>query len=202
MSRVLLSTAYLPPVSYFEFIRNYSDVTIEGAESYQKQTYRTRCYISSGNGPLLLNVPVKKLPNDQRFIRDLQLDYHENWPLMHQRGLVSSYNSSPFFEYYYYDDILPVYEKKHKFLFDMNLDFIQVLSELFGLRPDFKISEDFLVSCPDDVIDLRQKIHPKRESVGRNKPYYQVFADKYGFQPELSAIDLLFNEGPDSISYL
>ena len=202
MSKILLTTAYLPPVSYFEFIKGADRVTLEGAEFYQKQSYRTRCYIYAGNGPLLLNVPVEKLPNDKRYVRDLKVDYSENWQLVHQRALVSAYNSSPFFEYYYYDDLLPVFEKKHRFLFDMNLDFIRKLDELFGLNTEIEISQEYAVSCPEDVLDLREKIHPKRERIGSNKPYYQVFAQKYGFQPELSAVDLLFNEGPDAISYL
>ena len=36
----------------------------------------------------------------------------------------------------------------------------------------------------------------------RFRPYYQVFSDKFGFIPGLSVLDLLFNEGPDAVSYL
>ena len=55
--------------------------------------------------------------------------------------------------------------------------------------------------------DLREKIHPKHpntilEDLGLKKPYFQVFAQKHGFQPDLSIMDLLFNEGPESIHYL
>jgi hypothetical protein len=55
--------------------------------------------------------------------------------------------------------------------------------------------------------DLREKIHPKRpdtilRDLGLEKPYFQVFAGKYGFKSDLSIMDLLFNEGPDSILYL
>ena len=55
--------------------------------------------------------------------------------------------------------------------------------------------------------DLRELIHPKRdnhilEELGLKKPYFQVFSGKYGFKSNLSIMDLLFNEGPDSISYL
>ena len=55
--------------------------------------------------------------------------------------------------------------------------------------------------------DLRETIHPKRpdsilQDLGLDRSYYQVFAPKSGFIPNLSILDLLFNEGPDSISYL
>ena len=54
---------------------------------------------------------------------------------------------------------------------------------------------------------VTELIHPKRpDNILRDlrleKPYFQVFAGKYGFVPNLSIMDLLFNEGPDSISYL
>ena len=55
--------------------------------------------------------------------------------------------------------------------------------------------------------DYRADIHPKRadtilSSLGLERPYFQVFADRFGFTPNLSVLDLLFNEGPDSILWL
>lgn len=57
------------------------------------------------------------------------------------------------------------------------------------------------------ALDLREAIHPKRpdtilQDLGLARPYWQVFSPKHGFIPNLSIMDLLFNEGPDSISYL
>jgi hypothetical protein len=55
--------------------------------------------------------------------------------------------------------------------------------------------------------DYREVLHPKRpntvlKDLGLEKPYFQVFARKYGFISDLSIMDLLFNEGPDSICFL
>ena len=56
-------------------------------------------------------------------------------------------------------------------------------------------------------LDLRERIHPKSKQCSLlkewalEKPYWQVFA-KQGFVSNLSVVDLLFNEGPDSISFL
>ena len=55
--------------------------------------------------------------------------------------------------------------------------------------------------------DLRSIIHPKKENtiledLQLKKPYYQVFSRKHGFIANLSIMDLLFNEGPDSIVWL
>ena len=55
--------------------------------------------------------------------------------------------------------------------------------------------------------DFREVIHPKRENtimrdLSLERPYWQVFRDKFGFVPGLSIMDLLFNEGPESICWL
>ena len=65
------------------------------------------------------------------------------------------------------------------------------------------ISEGEQIQCDD----LRDVIHPKRQNnilnaMGLEKPYFQVFSPKHGFQSDLSIMDLLFNEGPDSILFL
>jgi hypothetical protein len=33
-------------------------------------------------------------------------------------------------------------------------------------------------------------------------PYFQVFEQRHGFIPELSILDLIFNEGPESLHFL
>ena len=55
--------------------------------------------------------------------------------------------------------------------------------------------------------DFREVIHPKKPNtimrdLGLERPYWQVFRDKFGFVPGLSIMDLLFNEGPESICWL
>lgn len=56
--------------------------------------------------------------------------------------------------------------------------------------------------------DYRYGVHPKQDDtvlrdLGLEKPYYQVFRERMGgFTPRLSGLDLLFNEGPDSIGWI
>ena len=57
------------------------------------------------------------------------------------------------------------------------------------------------------LLDLREVIHPKRPNtiladMGLGHPYWQVFRERFGFTSGLSVLDLLFNEGPDSILWL
>ena len=50
--------------------------------------------------------------------------------------------------------------------------------------------------------DYRGRIHPKKPSGYVGRPYWQVFREKFGFVDGLSVMDLLFNEGPESLCYL
>lgn len=204
---VLLSTAYFPPIDYFVAIANGGEVRLEQCESYSKQSYRSRCNIFACDGVLSLTIPVVTSGNNTP-IRDVKVDYTKKWLQQHTRALVSAYMSSPFFEYYQ-DEIFAVLESGEKYLFDLNCRLLDILMENLGLNKGIVLTEDYLPShlIGGDVLDYRDKIHPKKGSPIfteelKQKPYYQVFSQKYGFVSGLSVLDLLFNEGPQASSFL
>lgn len=177
-------------------------ICLECSEPFHKQTYRNRAYILSGNGKQILSIPIV---NGAGFfpIRDARIDYRTPWQRNHWRSIASAYGNSPFF-LYYQDALQPFYEKKTEFLFDFNLQLIQTILKLLRATCDICMSEN---NTPDAVTDLRSGIHPKK-SFSEDYPYrlkqnyYQVFEDRFGFEPNLSVIDLLFNLGPDATQYL
>ena len=120
---ILLSAAYLAPVEYYTILANSKEILLEGHEYYQKQTYRSRCKISTANGTMDLSIPVDK--SGKQLIRDIRISAHNDWQTHHWRSIESAYSSSPFFEYYS-DDIQPFFEKKWVFLWDFNLEIQQV----------------------------------------------------------------------------
>ena len=201
MKQLLLSTAYLPPVEYFAFLLS-GDVLIDGEERYQKQSYRNRAVILNGNGVLNLIIPTV---HDQKMgiVKDVRIEYVTPWQRAHWRSIESAYNNTPFY-LYYKDALKPFFEQKFDFLFDFNTQLTQTLLKALQVDVNIRISESFV---PYEENDLRLEIHPKRVHKPDyrfflNKPYYQVFEDKFGFLPNLSVIDLLFNEGPQAASYL
>ena len=199
MPIALFSSAYMPPVSYFAFLWKSDRAWIEQCEHYHKQSYRNRCVIASGNGPVSLTVPVEHR-NDHP-IRDIRIDYREPWQRQHWNSIESAYRSSPFFDYYR-DDFQPLFDRKFEFLFDLNEALLSCLCESMDIHPNIEYTPDFQMDYPSEVLDLRDLIHPKRpvELPGyRPRPYTQVFDGRYGFQEELSALDLLMNMGPESI---
>ena len=201
---IIFSTAYFPPINYFKLLINAKEVFIEQHENFVKQTYRNRCKILAANGEMSLIVPIEKDSGNKIKIRDVKIDYATNWQKQHLKSIESAYRNSPFYEFYI-DDFIPLFEKRHKFLFDFNLEITLKLFEEFDIDKKLNFNKEFEKE-PNNYIDYRNKIHPKKQSkeleLLTETSYYQTFNDKFSFFPNLSSIDLLFNLGPEATLYL
>ena len=201
----LLSTAYLGPVQYFSKLVNYEKVYIDYFEHYSKQSYRNRCVILSANNTLSLSIPVMKSISPKMVTKDVCIDYGKRWMQIHSRALESAYRSSPFYMYYW-DEVHEIYNKKHKYLIDLNEDLLFTILKLLNIQVNINFTTGYKkVPCTFD--DFSEKIHPKARIKKPDehfipKKYYQVFESKFGFIPNLSIIDLLFNMGPESYEIL
>ena len=192
-----------------------SIVYMEASENYQKQSYRNRCRFYAADGVQALSFPIvhesgtHKLP-----ISDIKVDYSTPWLQQHKRAIISAYRTSAYFEYYQ-DELFEILDRRHDKLFDLNLALIRFFIEKTGIKVDLRFTTEYsrsgevMTEGGETILcdDLREVIHPKRpdnilSELGLKKPYFQVFAPKYGFKSDLSIMDLLFNEGPDSILYL
>ena len=208
---MILSAAYLPPVQYFALLAKGmalspdrvlpSKVYIEACESYRKQSYRNRCYILSPQGPEMLQVPV--LHDGARLITDIRVDYSTPWVDKTQRSLDTAYYTSAYYEYYR-DDLMSIFGSCPATLWELNSKLTGFLLKKTGVAAELIPTADFAPVADDD---WRDRIDPKKpdtilRDLGLDRPYYQVFRERYGFIPGLSVVDLLFNEGPDSISWL
>lgn len=198
---VILSSAYFPPVCYFSAIAQAEKVTVDLNECYQKQSYRSRTVILSANGPLSLIVPIKKVAPFTTSISEVRIDYKMPWQRNHWRALTAAYNNSPYF-LYYQDYISGFFEDKPELLFDFNSNILKVLLKLLKINTPIEFSRLQAIERGEDLIDLRQTIHPKREAPIATPSYSQVFQDKFGFVEQMSVLDLLFNEGPMASRYL
>jgi hypothetical protein len=198
MDNTLLCSAYLPPVNFFTAIKSGGDVLIEQYDNYCKQTYRNRCRIATAGGIQTLTIPVVKSDSPKQLMKDVRISDHGDWRRQHWNALESAYMNSPFFMYYQ-DDFRPFYERRIEFLIDFNTQLTELILKLAGMDKKIKLTESY--SRPTQGInDLRQLIDPQQTA--QNRPYWQVFKQKYGFQPNLSAVDLLFNMGPEFPLYL
>jgi hypothetical protein len=195
MTPACLPTAYLAPVQYYCKLFHYPHIYIDADERYAKQTWRNRCHIADANGRLALSIPVEKPSGATSLTRDIRISNHGAWRRHHWNAITSAYNSSPYFEYYA-DDFRPFYETQYRYLLDFNERLRTLVCRLLDVSPSVS-----LAACPASADDFRESIHPRHPAVDPTfhpQPYYQVFAHKHGFLPNLSIIDLLFNMGPES----
>ena len=204
--KALLSSTYFGPIQWYQKLNRYDECLIERHESFIKQTYRNRMIIPTTNGPLSLTIPTNH--DISLSMKDIRISDHANWRHVHWNALLSAYGESPFFEYYQ-DDIRPFYEKKYEFLFDFNMETTEKMIELLDIRPKISITEAYIQSKElkeeDEIKDFRDAIRPKKplpDAEFAPQRYYQVYEQKYGFQPNMSILDLLFNEGNEAIFYL
>ena len=197
---MILSTAYFPPVQYVALLCQKGSAQIELWEHYVKQSYRNRMTILSANGKLDLIMPLEKAQGSKTLIKDVKIAYHDRWNAEHWNAISSAYNSSPFFEYYK-EDLERFFSKKYTFLIDYNQEILQCILQLLHIQCDIQFTQDF--AKPNDTDDdFRYTISPKVASSAEFPPYTQVFEDKFAFIPNLSILDLLCNEGPESKEYL
>jgi hypothetical protein len=197
----VLPMFYLPPVEYFAQLNSYNpDFVIEKHEHFPKQTYRNRANIYSPDGMLTLVVPVVKGSKVHTPVKDVKISYDFRWQRLHWMSLQGCYRRSAYFEYYE-DEFVPFYEKKETFLFDYNDQLLQLILKLLKIKATTNYTETYEPVYPA-LVDLRQTIHPKKDSGFQQKPYFQVFEERLGFMKNLSIVDLLFNQGPQSLNYL
>ncbi len=186
---ILVNTAYFPPIQYFSEIKNCSEILVEQHESYGKQSYRNRCDIMTANGVMTLSVPVVKGASLKILTKDVLVDYSTNWQKLHFKGIESAYKNSPYYDYYI-DNLLPFFERKEKYLLDLNTKILRELMENIGLNRPLTFTEDYYpITANHD--DLRDVIHPKpsrrrAERPFTPKPYHQTFAERFPFTPNLS----------------
>ncbi len=206
METVLLHPSYFGPVSQWIALAKSEKIVFENEDNYQKQTYRNRMYIYDANGKLSLNIPIRhssalglKNKGKQKY-KNVQIENSFEWQTQHWRAFKASYQTSPFFEFYE-DELFPLYSKKFKYLMDFNYKCMEFVAESLQIDLNYEKTEEFILK-PKNMLDLRHLVDAKSDYGYENHPYNQVFEQKEGFISNLCILDLLFNEGNASLSYL
>ena len=194
----IFPTAYLPSIEYVSLFLKTEDASIELFETYQKQSCRTRTNVMTANGIQTLTIPVIKINGNHTLTKDIEISYKESWQQVHLRCLESAYRKSAYFDYYfpYFEKI---YKQKFNTLVELNDFCLKTILKIMKVKKDYSFTTDFERIAEEN--DYRISLSKGTNKI-EMKPYYQVFADRHGFIPNLSIVDLLFNEGTNSIHNL
>jgi hypothetical protein len=197
---ILIHPHYLPNISHFFLLVNSKKIVFEINDNFLKQTYRNRTYIYGANGKLLLSVPVIHSQKNRKIFKDVKISYDKDWLSHHWKSIEISYRRSPFFEYFE-EKLICLYKKREKYLVDFNLKSINILFEMLqiDLKYDFTNSYQENYSSTSDYRINSENFNSNDIKIDK---YTQVFQSKHGFINNLSVLDLIFNEGPNTINFL
>ncbi|SNZ00388.1 WbqC family protein [Flagellimonas pacifica] len=199
--KTTLHPSYFPSITTFAVIVQ-KDVVWEAHDNFQKQTYRNRCYICTDRGKHMLNIPITHVggKDGRQKYRGVEIDNSSNWQKQHWRTLETAYRTSPFFEFYE-DDLRSLFKEPVQSLYNFNLETINVLCECLGVQSPSMFTNTF-EKTTSNTYDARFLVEAKKPLDITTTPYSQVFEERHGFVPNLSILDLLFNEGTNALDYL
>lgn len=204
---LLFPAFYFGSVEHYALIARSGRLVIDLGEHYERQSYRTRTTILGANGPQHLQVHIARRGGEKMPMGTVGLSCSEPWPSQHLHALRSAYGQTPWF-IHYIGDLEHVLLRKHARLTDLNLATMHMALGWLGLHPAITVADTYVEAdalAAEGLLDLRTALHPKRplpEGLPAIAPYTQVFADRHGFQPRLSIIDLVMNMGPEALTAL
>lgn len=202
MKSVLLHPTYGCPISQYAAIAQAHTVIFEAQDNYQKQTYRNRKKIATSLGILQLNIPIlhNKHSQERQQTFDVRIENTFHWQRDHWRSLKVAYQTSPYFEFYE-DTFEPLYHTTYDKLIDFIFALHETIMECLQLEKNIQFTKVYEAS-PRNVLDLRHFAVAKKEPAITLPEYHQLFNEKHGYLSNLSVLDLLFNEGPNAVTYL
>lgn len=217
--------AYLPWLGYFDRIARSDVHVVLDHVQFEKNSMTNRNKIRTKDGWAWLTVPVR---TGGRFgdlaIGALETDNTARWAKKHAQALRSNYAKAPFFteHFPFFED---VYSRDWPLLAPLLKEIALYMLRAFGIETKIVYSSDLGITTVKDVLVLdicrtlgadayvsgpfgRDYLDPEafgKENIALyfhdyvHPEYRQAFA---GFEPYMSAIDLLFNHGPDSLRIL
>lgn len=194
---IVLPLAYFPPIPWFTAIYDQQEMLLEYCQHYRKQQISNRMYIKAVNGNLGLSIPVQRR-GSRMPIKDKKISYQENWPKQHWISLCSAYRNSPYF-IYYESDLEKLYTQRPVYLYEFLEEALRFCIKNLRLEITWVASSEYQESDYYGKEDLRSAFGPKPGDLPDwfEPTYYPQVFD--GFQAGLSILDLLSNEGPNSM---
>ena len=151
----------------------------------------------TAGGVRTLTVPV--IRNNHSRTEEVTIDYKTRWNVIHMRTLTAAYSASPYF-LYYKDALEEILMRRYDRLLDLNQTALEWLLKQYKIECKIALTDTWNDTAAEDYRNIFSPKVPYPTDTF--KPYYQVFADRIPFVPNLSTLDLLMNIGPEAKEYL
>lgn len=214
---------YIPWLGYFDKIAESDCFVFLDEVQYKAREFQNRNRIRTKDGWMWMTVPVMSKGIGRQKICDVLIDNSNGWRKKHCNSLKAWYKGAVYFKdhYPFFEEL---YSEKREKLGNINIDIINYfLKELEINTPVYYESELGTTSTKTDrIIEICRKLNADVYLSGTggkdyleewkfvragitlkyqefsHPVYQQQYAEKKGFIPYMSCVDLLFNEGPKS----
>lgn len=221
----IMQPTYLPWLGYFDLMDRVDYFVFLDSVQFSKRSWQQRNRIKTSKGELILTVPVLAKGKYKQKINQVRINQSEDFVNKHLKALEYNYSKARLFKKYF-SHILEILEKKHAFLADLNIDLILWLKKTIGIKTRLIRSSSLKVKgraaellvniCK--ALETRHYLSPvgaktyikdgqifKKNSIQLSYQQYKhpVYKQLFGkFADHLSVIDLLFNEGNNSLEII
>lgn len=216
---------YLPWLGFFYKIASCDIFVLADIVQYSKKGFINRNKIKTPQGTAWLTVGVLTKGRYGQLINEVEIDNGAPWARIHEKSISQNYSKAPYFKKYKapFEDI---YHREWERLVDLNEALIKVICQILGIRSvEFiraselnvsgeraelpvnicrAVGADTYLSGPSGQKYMDEELFEKegislRYSDFKHPAYTQLWGD---FIPNMSIIDLLFNEGGESLKIL
>jgi len=207
---------YLPWLGFFKKMMNSEIFVFLDDAQFRKKGWQNRNRIRINDGTTLLSIPVHT--HSYPKINEVTIDNEKNWSIRHKKSILYNYARAPYFDEIK-DFIESIFEKKFQYLVDLNTEIIKFIMNELEIKSKIVFSSELEISKKgsDRVLDICKAVGADHYITGTfwaesnlrveefkksnidvefQKFQHPIYKQIHGeFIPEMSIIDLLFNEG-------
>ena len=214
---------YLPWPGYFNKMKNVDIFVFLDTVDYAKNDFMNRNKIKTSNGWLYLTIPIEG-KYYRKPINSVLLPSDDRWARNHWKTIEINYKKVPYFEKYR-DSFEKIFKNLPRTLVEFNKKLILNITNLLHINVEIVKASDLSIDSElkktDLLLEIVKKVGGKyylsgmgaRDYIEENKfkdiklkfqhfelkKYHQLYGE---WIPNLSVIDLIFNEGEKSLSII
>ena len=207
---------YLPWLGFFKKMMNVELFVFLDDVQFRKKGWQNRNRIRINDGTTLLSIPVHT--HSYPKINEVTIDNEKNWSIRHKKSILYNYARAPYFDEIK-DFVEYIFEKKFQYLVDLNTEIIKFIMNELEIKSKIVFSSELEISKKGSgrVLDICKAVGADHYITGTfwaesnlrveefkksnidvefQKFQHPIYKQIHGeFIPEMSIIDLLFNEG-------